>query len=314
MELIGVCDVISDWRIKAAVNKGFAIYAATNEAKSYMEHAGIPLSGNREDLLNEADLVVDCTPKKTATKNAKIYKAMKVKFILQGGEKHETTDHSFNAESNYSSALNRESTRIVSCNATSIIRTLSALKKVKLLKNASGILLRRSTDRWDSHLGGVMNTLIPRKKIPSLQGHDAQTVDPELNVVTMAVRVPKNHSHMHYWNIRLTKKVEKKEIIETFQSSSRITFINYNDGLVSNNTIKKKYLDMGRPWGDMYEVAIWKDLLKVEGKGLYCAYMVNNQAIVIPETIDAIRALTGIEENAEKSIKKQTRAWESIMT
>lgn len=65
---------------------------------------------------------------------------------------------------------------------------------------------------------------------------------------------------------------------------------------------------MGRPWGDMYEVAIWKDLLKVEGKGLYCAYMVNNQAIVIPETIDAIRALTGIEENAEKSIKKTNQS------
>lgn len=74
MELIGVCDVISDWRIKAAVNKGFAIYAATNEAKSYMEHAGIPLSGNREDLLNEADLVVDCTPKKQQLKMRKSIK------------------------------------------------------------------------------------------------------------------------------------------------------------------------------------------------------------------------------------------------
>ena len=32
--------------------------------------------------------------------------------------------------------------------------------------------------------------------------------------------------------------------------------------------------------------------------------MVDNQAIVIPETIDAIRALTGIEKSAENSIKK----------
>jgi len=31
---------------------------------------------------------------------------------------------------------------------------------------------------------------------------------------------------------------------------------------------------------------------------------VDNQAIVIPETIDAIRALTGLEENALKSIEK----------
>ena len=64
------------------------------------------------------------------------------------------------------------------------------------------------------------------------------------------------------------------------------------------------YLDAGRPWGDMYEVALWEDMLKVEGDELFYAYVVDNQAIVIPETIDAIRALTGIEESAEKSIVK----------
>jgi glyceraldehyde-3-phosphate dehydrogenase (NAD(P)) len=31
---------------------------------------------------------------------------------------------------------------------------------------------------------------------------------------------------------------------------------------------------------------------------------VDNQAIVIPETIDAIRALTGLEKNAQNSIHK----------
>ena len=65
---------------------------------------------------------------------------------------------------------------------------------------------------------------------------------------------------------------------------------------------------MGRPWGDMYEVALWEDMLKVEGDELYYAYLVDNQAIVIPETIDAIRALTGIEESAEKSIHKTNQS------
>ena len=52
----------------------------------------------------------------------------------------------------------------------------------------------------------------------------------------------------------------------------------------------------------MYEVAIWEDMLKVEGDELYYAYLVDNQAIVIPETIDAIRALMGVEPSAENSI------------
>ena len=64
MELAGVCDVISDWRIQAAVSKGYTIYAATPEAKINMEQVNIFPAGNMTDLLDVADLVVDCTPKK----------------------------------------------------------------------------------------------------------------------------------------------------------------------------------------------------------------------------------------------------------
>lgn len=40
----------------------------------------------------------------------------------------------------------------------------------------------------------------------------------------------------------------------------------------------------------------------MQGDELFYAYVVDNQAIVIPETIDAIRALTGIEPSGDKSI------------
>jgi glyceraldehyde-3-phosphate dehydrogenase (NAD(P)) len=49
-------------------------------------------------------------------------------------------------------------------------------------------------------------------------------------------------------------------------------------------------------------------MLKVEGDELFYAYMVDNQAIVIPETIDAIRALTGTISSAEESIAKTDAA------
>ncbi|MBK5244930.1 MAG: hypothetical protein JJE18_07915 [Eubacteriaceae bacterium] len=54
----------------------------------------------------------------------------------------------------------------------------------------------------------------------------------------------------------------------------------------------------------IYEVALWQDMLKVEGDELFYAYVVDNQTIVIPETIDAIRALSGLERNADQSIQK----------
>ena len=58
--------------------------------------------------------------------------------------------------------------------------------------------------------------------------------------------------------------------------------------------------DLGRPRGDMW-VALWEDVLAVDGDQAYYTYRVFNQAIVIPETIDAIRALTGIETGPGRS-------------
>lgn len=308
IKLAGVCDVVSDWRIQNAVRKGYDIYAATPEAEKEMKAAGISVTGNMADLLNKVDLVVDCTPKNIAAKNVEIYKKQGIKFIVQGGEKHETTGHSFSAENNYASALNLGATRVVSCNTTSILRTLTALKRAGLLDYARGTLLRRATDPWESHLGGIMNTMVPEKEIPSHQGPDAQSVDPDLDVITSAVKVPQTLSHMHYWNVKMKRKTSKEEVLEAFKTSSRIQLVRYDQGLVSNNTIKEMYLDMGRPWGDMYEVALWEDMLKVVGDELFYAYVVDNQAIVIPETIDAIRALTGIETNGKKSIAKTNKS------
>ncbi len=304
MNLVGVCDVINDWRIQNAVRKGYAIYAATPEAQKTMKAAGISVKGDMAELLAKVDLVVDCTPKNIAAKNVEIYKTKGIKFIVQGGEKHTTTGHSFSAEANYKTALNLDATRVVSCNTTSILRTLGALKRAGLLDYARGTLLRRATDPWESHLGGIMNTMVPEKDIPSHQGPDAQSVNPDLNVITSAVKVPETLSHMHYWNVKLKKQTTKEDVLNAFRTSSRIKLIHYDQGLVSNNTIKEMFLDMGRPWGDMYEVALWEDMLKVVGDELFYAYVVDNQAIVIPETIDAIRALTGIETDAVMSISK----------
>lgn len=66
--------------------------------------------------------------------------------------------------------------------------------------------------------------------------------------------------------------------------------------------------DLGRPRGDMWEVAIWEDVLQVNKNELYYTYQVYNEAIVVPETIDAIRALTETTRNGAESIKIKDEA------
>ncbi|MEP9370096.1 type II glyceraldehyde-3-phosphate dehydrogenase [Xanthobacter sp. VNH20] len=304
MELVGVCDVASDWRLRSLDQKKIALYAATDEAHGAMTAAGLTVAGPLDALLKQADVIIDCTPKRIGAANVERYRSRRIKFILHGGEKHAVTGHSFVAESSFASAIGRESTRVVSCNTTSIVRTLSALKRAGLLKRARGTLLRRATDPWESDAGGIMNTLVPEPKIPSHQGPDAQSVDPDLDVVTMAVKVPETLAHLHYWAVQLTRPADKEEVLQAFRWSSRIALIRTTDGLAAINTVKELMADLDRPRDNLYEVALWEDMLRTEGDELFYAYMVDNQAIVIPETIDAIRALTGLEPDAHASIAR----------
>jgi len=308
MEVAGVADVLTDWRMRAAARAGFPLYGAAAEHAEAMRRAGLPVQGGLDDLLGRVDVVVDCTPKRVAAKNVEIYRRRGVRFILQGGEKHEATGHSFVAEANYASALGRDATRVVSCNTTSVVRTLGALKRAGLLRSARGTLLRRATDPWESHLGGIMNTVVPEEEIPSHQGPDAQTVDPELDVVTIAIKVPETIGHLHSWAVRLTRPARREEVLAAFRASARIALIEARDGLPAPNAVKEMTADMGRPHGDLYEVALWSDTLKVEGEELFYNYMVDNQAIVIPESVDAIRALSGREREARASIERTNAA------
>jgi glyceraldehyde-3-phosphate dehydrogenase (NAD(P)) len=308
MSLAGVSDVVTDWRARVVVRNGFRLFGATRDAEVAMRAAGLDAAGTLDDLLGEADVVVDCTPKRIAAGNVDRYRRRSMKFIVQGGEKHTVTDHSFVAESNYASAVGREATRVVSCNTTSVVRTLTALKRAGLLRRARGTLLRRATDPWESDESGIMNTLVPEREIPSHQGPDAQTVDPELDVITMAVKVPETLAHLHYWSVQMTRNAGRDEVLDAFRHSSRIALIQMDDGLGALNRVKELMTDLGRPHGNLYEVALWADMLQVRGDELFYAYMVDNQAIVIPETIDAIRALTGIVKDANESIVKTNAA------
>ncbi|WP_339913126.1 type II glyceraldehyde-3-phosphate dehydrogenase [uncultured Brevundimonas sp.] len=302
MTLVGVADVTTDWRTRVLQDSGVPLFAATAQALDELHVAGAPTAGRLDDLLDEVDVIVDCTPKRVAAENVPLYRSRGLKFVLQGGEKHAVTGHSFVAEANFETAVGRQSTRVVSCNTTATVRTLGALKRAGLLLRARGVLLRRATDPWESHLGGIMNTLVPEPEIPSHQGPDAQTVDPDLDVVTMAVKVPETIAHLHYWSIQMTRPADKEEVLDALRSSSRILLMKDEYGLDALNAVKELMGDRGRSRSDLYEVALWADMLKVQGDELFYAYMVDNQAIVVPETIDAIRALDGRETSGRLSI------------
>lgn len=302
MELTGIADVATDWRIKAAAGR-IPVYASTDDAETAMREAGIVVAGTLEDLLPQIDVVVDSTPKHVAATNIPRYRSAGVKVVLQGGESHDTTGHSFVAQANYQSALGRDMTRVVSCNTTSIVRVLGALLDAGLLARARGVLIRRATDPWESHLGGIMNTMVPEPRIPSHQSPDARTVLPELDIVTIAAKGAHTQTHNHYWTLQLTRPSTREEVLGILAAAPRIVLIRMADGLVALNSTVELMKDLGRPRGDMWEVALWEELVTVQGDEAFLTYQVYNEAIVVPETIDAIRALTETAPDALSSMK-----------
>ena len=308
MELVGVADVVSDYRVRVGVALGLPIYASLPDTVDRMKADGIPVAGNLNDLLAQVDVIVDCTPKGVGAKNLEQYREASVKAIYQGGEKHSLTGHSFVAQANYETAVGRDATRVVSCNTTSTVRTLLALRQAGLLKKARGVLVRRATDPWESDHSGIMNTVVPEKDIPSHQGPDAQTVVPDLDVVTIAAKAAHTQSHSHYWIVEMTREASREEVLDAFRAAPRIAFIRMSDGIVALNSTIELMKDLNRPRGDMWEVALWEDVLTVNGNEVYFTYQVDNQAIVVPESIDAIRALAGTVKDGQESIRMTDKA------
>lgn len=308
MELVGVADVVSDYRIRVAVERGYPIFAAADDARAEMEEANIPIAGTLDDLLGQVDVVLDCTPKKIGAQNRPRYEAAGVKSIWQGGEKHDVAGYSFVAQVNYEGALGRDSARVVSCNTTGLSRVLHALHRHGWVKRARAVLLRRATDPWESHLNGMINTVIPEMRVPSHQGPDAQTVIPDLDITTMAGAGPYNLSHIHFAMVETTRPVTLDELRDSLWVEPRIAFVRSGDGLVALNSVVELMRDIGRPRGDMWEVAVWEDALAADEREVYLTFQVHNESIVVPESIDCIRALTGIERDAATSMAKTDEA------
>jgi glyceraldehyde-3-phosphate dehydrogenase (NAD(P)) len=188
------------------------------------------------------------------------------------------------------------------------VRTLGALKEAGLLGKARGVLIRRATDPWEADHGGVMNTVVPEAHIPSHQGPDAQTVIPDLDVITVAAKAAHTQCHLHYWIVELTRTASRDEVLGAFRAAPRIAMVRMQDGVVALNSTVELMRDLGRPRGDLWEVALWEDVLAVHGREAIYTYQVFNEAIVVPETIDAIRALAGRVTNGATSIAQTDRA------
>ena len=203
MRVVGVAKARPDFEAKMAIRKGYALYAANEDAGTKFEKAGVKVSGALDDLVRAADLVVDCTPEDSGYKP--LYEKTGVKAIWQGGEEHALTNLSFNAAANYEDCLGASFVRVPSCNTTGLIRTLYPLDAHIGVEKVLAVMVRRATDPGDSKKGPI-NAIEPELEMPSHHGPDVQSVLPKLNIHTIAVKVPTTIMHLHAVSVQLKRK------------------------------------------------------------------------------------------------------------
>ena len=306
MRLAGVAKTKPDFEAKLAARKGYAVYAATPDGVAKFEKAGVKPAGTLADLVKEADLVVDCTPEESGYKP--LYEKAGVKAIWQGGEEHALTNLSFNAAANYEDCLGASFVRVPSCNTTGLIRTLYPLDAHIGVEKVLAVMVRRATDPGDSKKGPI-NAIEPELEMPSHHGPDVQSVLPKLNIHTIAVKVPTTIMHLHTVSVDLKKAATADQVLDAWKRFPRVISVSGGDGVKSTAQIMEMARDLSRNRSDLYEVAVWRDGVHVvDGRRLYYFQAVHQESDVVPENVDAIRALLELEKDGRKSMQKTDRS------
>ncbi len=303
MVLVGIAKTKPDYAALSAARKGYRIFAPKSELERFAK-AGIEVSGTIDDLVEEADIVVDATPRGVgATNRAEVYDKHDVKAVFQGGEKPSVAEVSFNALANYDEAVNKRYIRVVSCNTTAILRIVAAMRLWGLeLEKLRVFIARRGADPKEYGRGPINDVVLDPPAVPSHHADDVRTVVPNLDIVTMAVAIPTTIAHIHFLHATLKDRVSRDQVVEALYRTPRIALFESRYGFKSVAQVIEWARDIGRLRGDVPENIVFLDTVDVRGRELFLVMAVHQESIVIPENIDAIRAAMGIR-NAWSSIR-----------
>jgi len=301
MELVGVADVAPTLPVQALYEKGmpYKLYTALPEKKYLLTDKGIPVSGTLEDLVKQVDIIFDATSAGIGAKNKELYLKYHTKAIFQGGEKNNVADVFFHGYANYEKGYGKDYLKLTSCNTTGLIRAIDCIdRKVGVVKTAITII-RRVADPGDYHRG--LTNALQVEPAPSHQALDLMTIMPHIDATGILVHTPVTHGHIITAVVTPKKDISKEELLELFESHPRIRVVRLADGFLGNASLFKYARDLGHPRGDMYEIAVWEESIVKSGRDIMFAINIPQEAVVIPENIDGIRASMKMQETSAEA-------------
>jgi len=303
MELVGVAKTRPNHEAELAVENDYPLYAAIEDRIHLFEEAGIELAGTVDELVEAADIVVDACPSGIGAENKSLYEAHDTPALYQGGEDADLVDVSFNARSNFEEAADADHVRVVSCNTTGLSRLLAPLQEEYGVEKARVTLVRRGGDPAQTGRGPINDILPNPVSLPSHHGPDVNTIFPDLAIDTLGLKVPATLMHTHSVNVTLEDAPDAEDVRALLDAQSRTFLVPESYDIDGAGKLKEYAMDRGRPRADIWENCIWSESISVEGDDLYLFQAIHQESDVVPENVDAIRAVLGTAD-AEESIQR----------
>ncbi|NMB45393.1 MAG: type II glyceraldehyde-3-phosphate dehydrogenase [Firmicutes bacterium] len=290
MELVGVADIGPTLPVMALKERGmnYDFYLALPENRDKVEEYGIPISGSLEDLVQKVDIILDATSAGVGAKNKQIYEKYGKKAVFQGGEKTSVADVFFHGYANYEQGMGKQFLKLTSCNTTGLIRSVDCLDREIGIENVIITIIRRVADPGDYHRG--LTNALKVDPVPNHQAVDLMLIMPHVKATGVLVHTPVTHGHIISVVAKPKRETTKEEILELFEAHPRIRVVRLADGFLGNASLFRYARDLGNPRGDMYEIAVWEETITVFEDRIVFAINIPQEAVVIPETIDAVRA------------------------
>ncbi|MFB6229024.1 MAG: type II glyceraldehyde-3-phosphate dehydrogenase [Halobacteriales archaeon] len=298
MRVEGVAKRSPDAGSYAAVRSGYPIYASSASNVEAFETAGLDPAGDIAVLTDASDVMIDATPAGVGAENASLYADRDTPAVFQGGEDAGVAERSFNARSNYESTRGAESVRVVSCNSTGLLRLAAPIDDAFGIDRMHATLVRRGGDP-DQPDRGPINDIVPDPvTVPSHHAPDVNEVLPDLDVDTVGLKVPATRMHVHSVNVTLSRDVGTADIRNLLARESRIALVSAEADLGSCGALQTFAEELGRRRGELWENCVWTDSITTDGTDLYLVQAIDQRCDVVPENVDAIRAVTGSTDAA----------------
>jgi len=290
MELVGVADVAPTLAVRALAERGmpYRLFAAMPGSQEALEAAGATVSGGFTDLVGSVDIMLDAAPGGIGRKNKATYEAAGVKAVFQGGEGGDIADVFFHGYANYDAGVGRDYLKLTSCNTTGLIRTVDCLDRAVGVKKVAITIIRRVADPGDTHRGLVDSLQL--EAIPNHQAVDLEHIMPHIDATGLLVHTPVTHGHIITIVATPQTPITRENAIAAFRTHPRIRVVRIADGFDTNTSLFNYARFLGHPRGDMYEVGLFEETVGMSGDDIMFAINIPQESVVIPETIDGVRA------------------------